>query len=93
MTHGAERPDHTPLAALLSGVPGFARLPQNAMDMLLGRIAVRALKTGEILAREGEPGDALFLVVSGSLRATREPLNGQPPLSLATIHAGQITVN
>ena len=91
MTHGAERPDHTPLAALLSGVPGFARLPQNAMDMLLGRIAVRALKTGEILAREGEPGDALFLVVSGSLRATREPLNGQPPLSLATIHAGQIT--
>lgn len=41
-------------------------------DKLLPAIRWKQLAAGEVLFREGEAGDAMYVVVSGRLRATRE---------------------
>ncbi len=46
----------------------------------------RDLKTGEILFREGEPGDAMFIIHSGAVQVYRE--SGEQPVALATLRGG-----
>ena len=83
--------------------PGvFAALPRELLDPLLARGEERAYGDGELLMRRGEPADALFLVLEGTVRVERpgrltrlvpgdlvgeiEVLAGGP--RIANIHAG-----
>lgn len=50
---------------LLSRVPILRGLPRNVIGDLASRAKLRTVVTGDILAREGEEGDSLFLVVAG----------------------------
>lgn len=55
----------------LQGVPLFAGLPgEELAQIALIAEEVRA-EAGEEILREGEPGDALFLVIEGGLRVLR----------------------
>jgi predicted acylesterase/phospholipase RssA/CRP-like cAMP-binding protein len=48
----------------------------------VARVAeLREVRSGEVLVREGEPGDAAFLVLSGRLRATSATPDGERVLS------------
>jgi CRP-like cAMP-binding protein/predicted acylesterase/phospholipase RssA len=78
------------ILALLRNSPAFAGLPAETLARIAERARQRALDSGETLAREGDPGDGLFLVISGSLALTRLSPTSPDPLSLGTAGPSQI---
>lgn len=52
---------------LLTRIPFFADLPSEELDRLAAELGVVNLASGEILFREGEPGEHLYIVVKGEL--------------------------
>lgn len=50
----------------------FAELPEVALKQLAAGASLRRLRAGEWLVRQGEPGDSIFVVVSGRLEAIIE---------------------
>ncbi len=92
-------PADAALISLLLASPAFAQLAPDLADRLLSLTREITLAPGEFLAHEGDPGDELFLVVSGSLRLTRRPAprlddedasSAAPPISLPSAQPGQI---
>jgi CRP-like cAMP-binding protein len=55
--------------SLLASVEMFARVPSAVLASLAGVMAERQVAAGDVVMTKGEPGDALFVVVDGSLRA------------------------
>jgi predicted acylesterase/phospholipase RssA len=58
------------LGALLSASPLFAGFDAENLRWLASAMERRELPGGTLLFRQGEPGDALYLVVHGRLRVT-----------------------
>ncbi|MEA2271589.1 MAG: hypothetical protein QOI98_297, partial [Solirubrobacteraceae bacterium] len=54
-------------ARLLRGAPLFAGLPDESLDALARGATDRFLEAGEWLFRQGDSGDALFVVAHGSV--------------------------
>jgi CRP-like cAMP-binding protein len=69
--------------------PGRKGLPKTVSQFLEKVGRERALKAGESLFQEGEPGNSLFVVRSGSLNVYRE-LDAHRREFLAVIHAGEV---
>ncbi len=65
----------------------FAGLPPAERDQVAGRMKRRTCRKGETLFREGDPGDELFLVLSGSMAVTVKPEDGGE-ITLSEISAG-----
>ncbi len=51
--------------------PLFAELPENAFVELMSRLSLIHLDAGVVVLREGEAGDACYLISSGSVRVTK----------------------
>lgn len=56
---------------VLRRVPMFALLPLTGLERLAGALAPRTLAAGDVLMREGEPGDRYYIVASGALDASQ----------------------
>lgn len=67
---------------LLGRTPIFAPLPGAILEHLAARLIPLRLKSGEIVVREGDPGDRFFLVADGELEVSAD---GMP---IATLGAG-----
>lgn len=52
---------------LLSKIPLFSVLPENELDHLQSMLKTATLKPGEILFREGEPGEHFYIITDGEL--------------------------
>ena len=52
---------------LLRDVPMFALLPLTMLERLASRLIPMLVPAGEVLMREGEPGDRFYIVASGAL--------------------------
>jgi CRP-like cAMP-binding protein len=59
-----------PREALIRDVPLLARLAQQDLRALASRGRMRRYRTGAVLFREGDPGDALHIVVEGAVRVS-----------------------
>lgn len=59
------------ISAGLTGSPLFRSLGESALREFESELARRLLRGGETLFHEGEPGDALYVVVYGRLRVQR----------------------
>jgi len=59
--------------SLLARIPLFAALPDAELIRLQSELQVVNLKPGEILFREGEPGEHLYVVLSGDLEILMGP--------------------
>jgi len=66
----AGRPDLPELTAFLAGVPVFGSLDEAARLELAGHLEPVHVPAGEVVLREGDPGDGLYLVVSGRVRVS-----------------------
>lgn len=53
---------------LLAKIPLFSNLPVDELDRVLATLDVCELQAGEILFREGDPGEKFFVVVKGELK-------------------------
>ncbi len=57
--------------AYIRDVPLLARLPDEDVSLLASRGRVRRYNAGTTIFHEGDPGDALYVVVDGRVRITR----------------------
>jgi serine phosphatase RsbU (regulator of sigma subunit) len=53
---------------LFKKVPLLSDLPRNELDYLAASLQVVNLEPGEVLFREGEPGESLFILLEGKLQ-------------------------
>jgi len=61
---------------LLKAVGIFAQLSEPELRGIAALLKERAVGSGETIFRQGEAGDALYLVLSGQVRATRDGDDG-----------------
>jgi CRP-like cAMP-binding protein len=69
----------------LQATPLFAGLPSNALESLVENLALVHLEPNEALFHEGEPGDALYVIVEGDVSVQAE---GPPRVEMARLGAG-----
>jgi MFS family permease len=58
--------------ALLRSLPLFAELPAPAIEGLAAALRPVELSAGDVLIRQGEPGDAYFAIAAGELDAAQD---------------------
>ena len=64
------------IADTLKPHPLLALLPSGTLDRLLADSAIAEYPKGTVVYREGEPGDAIFLVISGRCEVRRREAGG-----------------
>jgi len=77
------------IGALLARHALFGHLDPRALADVAGRAQARRLARGEILALEGEPCDAVYLVVEGRVRALKLSPQGREQV-VSDLGAGQM---
>lgn len=75
------------VVASLAGIPFFAGLDPVALDRLAGSMRSRRFRRGEVIFHLGDPGDALFVIVSGEVKITLPSDSGDEAI-LATLRPG-----
>jgi HlyB family type I secretion system ABC transporter len=75
------------LNEFLKDVPILQFLPQDVRDLVIGSFVPAEFTFGQEIVKEGEPADALFLIVSGKARAVKRSESGEE-LSLGTLGPG-----
>lgn len=75
-------------AATLGGVPLFAGLAPAELAGIRSVATEQSLAPGDVLMAEGEPGDALYLVLEGDLAVTKQASSGER--ALATVGPGAV---
>src|SRR5215212_9197698 len=66
----------------------LAVLDQPELHMLAERVGVRLYARGEVLARQGEAGDALFIIRSGRVRIDVDDILGDSLAAVTVNHLG-----
>jgi CRP-like cAMP-binding protein len=56
----------------LSRVPAFANVPEDQIEWFLGKAEELHLKPGEFLFHQGDPADAMVVILEGQLQARGE---------------------
>ena len=74
---------------LLSRVPLFADLSERELTELAQVAVPRSWLAGEVIFREGDPGDTCYVVRSGAVRVTRRHSDGRQ-IALADLREGDI---
>jgi CRP-like cAMP-binding protein len=66
----------TPARPRLAGVPMFAGLAPEQLETVEARMRERPVTAGSEIVSQGEPGDAVFFLVEGSVKVYRRQPNG-----------------
>ena len=53
-------------------VPVFADLPDDQIDWFISQSQEMTLKAGEVYSRQGDPADAMFVILEGQLQGRGE---------------------
>lgn len=69
----------------LQMTPLFAGLPAEALEALVEHLTIVPLEREQILFREGDPGDALYVIVEGEVSVQAE---GPPRVEMARLGPG-----
>jgi signal transduction histidine kinase len=72
----------------LARVPAFADLPDDQLAWFLSQAQEMNLKAGDVYARQGDPADAMFVILEGQLQG-RGDLGGQT--FVFDLKAGDVT--
>ncbi|HUJ62921.1 MAG TPA: cyclic nucleotide-binding domain-containing protein [Kofleriaceae bacterium] len=76
---------HAAAAATLAATPLFAGLSHEALEALVSQLQLVQLATSDVLFREGDPSDALYVVVEGEVSVQAE---GPPRVEMARLGPG-----
>jgi CRP-like cAMP-binding protein len=72
-------------ARALAATPLFARMPSDALQALVANLQLVSLDRGELLFREGDRSDALYVIVEGELAVLSE---GPPRVEISRLAPG-----
>ena len=78
-----------PLVASLARIPFFDGLDQGALERLAEGTRTRRFRRGDIIFHAGDPGDALFIIMSGEVKIAVPSESGEEAI-LATLAAGDV---
>lgn len=73
----------------LTSLPLFQALPESERQRLRASVESVELRAGAVLFRQGEPGDALFILQSGTLQVALELPSGERQ-ALDTLGQGEV---
>lgn len=73
---------------LIRQVPIFAELDPDDLEELGAIVEERRVEANKDVFREGEPGDAVYLVVKGGVTVFTGGIDGRPERTLSTLGAG-----
>jgi len=59
----------------------FASLPEEVLNELADSVELKSFKKGEVIIKEGDEGDCLYLVRSGFVKVSRGPLEDEKILT------------
>jgi CRP-like cAMP-binding protein len=78
-----------PVLASLAAIPFFGGLEPAALDRLAAGMRSRRFRRGEVIFHIGDPGDALFVIVSGEVKISLPSETGDEAI-LATLRPGDV---
>ncbi len=64
-------------STVVSRCPAFSRLDAESLDLLARACRTRSLRGGALVFRDGDPADAMYSVVSGSVRVYKAAPDGR----------------
>jgi signal transduction histidine kinase len=67
--------------SLLRRVPLFAELDEDDLDWIAGGCEMAALVSGDVVAAEGDEGDALFVITAGELEIVKRSRSTDVPIA------------
>ena len=73
----------------LSAIPFFAGLEAGALERLAASMRSRRFRRGEVIFHVGDPGDALFIILSGAVKISLPSETGDEAI-LATLRPGDV---
>lgn len=82
-------PGSTPVHLSLSAIPLFKGMSPEALERLAIGMRSRRFRRGEVIFHIGDPGDALFVIVSGDVKISLPADTGDEAI-LATVRAGEV---
>ena len=68
--------------SFLTDSPLFSNLDETERAQILIIGQVKAYEEGQVIFREGEPGDGLFILISGSVRISKRSATGEEALAI-----------
>lgn len=74
-------PTHTDLRSILPRSAWFSSLTAQELDQLVAKCSWQQLDAGSVIFREGDPGDALFVVVTGQVQVHIVSISGNVVLN------------
>src|SRR6185312_1520915 len=77
------------LIRFLRRVPFFSGLPEELLQEVAPRLKQVELKNGDVLLRQGDPGDCLYVLMDGRVEARLEQ-RGAPPRVLGANGRGEL---
>lgn len=78
-----------PVLDALAAIPFFAGLDRDALERLNGSMRSRRFRRGEVIFHLGDPGDALFVIISGDVKISLPSETGEEAI-LATLGSGAV---
>lgn len=75
-------PEQLDRLSVLARVSVFAGLPRRRLGRLAAQLFDKAYAPGEVVFREGDPGKAMFVVLSGEVEVLRETAQGSHRLAV-----------
>jgi len=78
-----------PLVASLARIPFFSGLDMAALERVAASTRTRRFRRGEVIFHAGDPGDALFVIVSGEVKIAVPSESGEEAI-LTTLHDGDV---
>jgi CRP/FNR family transcriptional regulator, cyclic AMP receptor protein len=79
--------DPARIRATIARAPLFAALPISAIEDLTARVTVRRVSVGSAVVAQDEPGDAMFLIMSGRVKVVMFGESGRE-VTLSLLRAG-----
>jgi CRP-like cAMP-binding protein len=78
-----------PLVASIARIPFFAGLDADALGRVAATLRTRRFRRGEVIFHAGDPGDALFLIMSGEVKISLPSETGDEAI-LASLRSGDV---
>jgi CRP-like cAMP-binding protein len=71
-------------------VPLFSRLDEAAFERVVSSLELKRLGDGEVVVREGDPGDSFFVIARGTVRVFRRAAKSGARVDLARLGEGSV---
>lgn len=88
VSQGRQPPDPSTLRAALEGMPLFRELEPGDLEKLAATVGTRRYRRAEVIFHQGDPGDALHILLSGRVKISTISDSGGEAI-LVTLRPGE----